>query len=116
MTKHENQPEQDSVSSLQTHVREFCEARHWDPYHSVKNLTIGVVTEAAELTEPFRCLNDEESLRHIQTAAGRENLEDEMADVLFFLLRISDRYHVDLGGALLRKMRKTALKYPAPTK
>ncbi len=116
MAKQEKFDDVDSVQALKAQVREFCEARHWAPYHSIKNLTIGVVTEAAELTEPFRFLNDDESLKHIQTETGRENLEDEMADVLFFLLRIADRYHVDLGSALLRKMQKTAVKYPLPAK
>ena len=72
------------------------------------------VTEAAELVEPYRFLNDQESDAHANTASGRENLEDELADVLFFLLRIAQRYDVDLGQALRRKIQKNAIKYPPP--
>jgi dCTP diphosphatase len=35
-----------------------------------------------------------------------------LADVLFFLLRISGRYGIDLPKALEAKLAKNALKYP----
>ena len=41
----------DPYDSLQEKVQAFCEARRWDQYHSLKNLTIGAVTEAAELVD-----------------------------------------------------------------
>ena len=109
-----NGPNDAKVSELIFLVREFCEARGWDPYHSLKNLAIGAVTEAAELVEPYRFRNDEEAQAYVSTAEGRENLEDELADVLFFLLRIAQRYDVDLGEALRRKIQKNAIKYPLP--
>ena len=102
------------LSELIGLVREFCEARNWDSYHSLKNLAIGAVTEAAEHVEPYRFLSDQESDAYAKTASGRENLEDELADVLFFLLRIAQRYDVDLGQALRRKIQKNAIKYPPP--
>jgi NTP pyrophosphatase (non-canonical NTP hydrolase) len=104
------------LSELMELVREFCEARNWDSYHSLKNLAIGAVTEAAELVEPYRFLNDQESDAFAKTPKGRENLEDELADVLFFLLRIAQRYDVDLGEAFRRKIQKNAIKYPLPLK
>jgi NTP pyrophosphatase (non-canonical NTP hydrolase) len=105
-------PNNAKISELIQLVQHFCEVREWDSYHSIKNLAIGAVTEAAELLEPFRFLSDEESLKHVSTREGRENLEDELADVLFFLLRIAQRHNVDLGQALQRKIYKNAIKYP----
>lgn len=97
---------------LQQAVQDFCEARDWDEFHSLKNLAIGAVTEAAELVEPFRFRTDQQVEVYVQTPEGRENLHDELADVFFFLLRISQRYDVDLENALRAKLRKNAAKYP----
>lgn len=104
-----------SLSELEEQVRLFCEARNWGSYHSIKNLAIGAVTEASELLEPFRFLNDAESLAFVDSKVGRTAVEDEMADVFFFLLRISQRHGIDLGAALERKLVKNAVKYPAPS-
>jgi NTP pyrophosphatase (non-canonical NTP hydrolase) len=35
-----------------------------------------------------------------------------MADVLYFLLRLSEKYNIDLSDALFRKIQKNAKKYP----
>lgn len=103
-----------SIANLEDKVRRFCEARNWDSYHSIKNLAIGAVTEASELVEPFRFLTDLESQAFVESPLGRIAVEDELADVFFFLLRISERHGIDLGGALERKLVKNAVKYPAP--
>lgn len=100
------------LSDLQRAVQDFCEARNWDEFHSLKNLAIGAVTEAAELVEPFRFRTDSEVDAYVNTTEGRENLQDELADVFFFLLRISQRYDVDLDRALRAKLLKNAAKYP----
>ena len=39
-------------------------------------------------------------------------MEDELADTLFFVLRFAQMNGIDLGGALDRKMKKNAAKYP----
>lgn len=104
------------IKSLEEKVRTFCEVRDWRRFHTIKNLAIGAVTEASELVEPFRFLTDEESQKFVDSPAGRVAVEDEMADVLFFLLRIADLQGIDLAQALERKLVKNAVKYPAPTK
>jgi NTP pyrophosphatase (non-canonical NTP hydrolase) len=48
----------------------------------------------------------------LSQAERREAMEDELADVLFFLLRFSSRAKVDLSQAFRRKLDKNALKYP----
>ena len=103
-----------SIPDLEEKVRLFCEARSWGHFHTIKNLAIGAVTEASELVEPFRFLTDAESQEFIDSAEGRVAIEDEMADVFFFLLRISQRHVIDLAGALERKLVKNAKKYPVP--
>ena len=102
----------DSLSDLTSRVRSFCEARDWDQYHGPKDLAIGVITEASELLEHFRFLSDEQALSLLNDFQKKADIEEEMADILFFLLRFSQRFEVDLGQALIRKIEKSEKKYP----
>jgi len=100
-----------TIQELTDNVRKFCEARDWDQYHGLKDLAIGVITEASELLEHFRFLSDEEAMSLLNNPQQKEEIEDELADVLFFLLRFSQRFDVDLEQALQRKMVKSEKKY-----
>jgi NTP pyrophosphatase (non-canonical NTP hydrolase) len=93
-------------------VRDFCEARDWDHFHGLKDLAIGLVTEASELLELTRFQSETDLQNLLQESAYREKLSDELADVFFFALRLADRNKLDLHQALLNKMQKNSLKYP----
>lgn len=97
---------------LEEEVRQFCEERDWDQFHGLKDLSIGLVTEASELLEEFRFLDAKQCEERMENTLNREGIEDEMADVLFFLLRIAQKYEVNLEVAFERKMKKNATKYP----
>jgi NTP pyrophosphatase (non-canonical NTP hydrolase) len=101
-----------TIDELIVRVKEFCEARDWDQFHGPKDLAIGVITEASELLEHFRFQSDEQADAILNDPKQRENIEDELADVLFFLLRFSQRFDIDLSAALQRKIKKSELKYP----
>ncbi len=45
------EPENDKLEALKQRLREFAEARDWDQFHSPKNLSMALITEAAELVE-----------------------------------------------------------------
>jgi NTP pyrophosphatase (non-canonical NTP hydrolase) len=101
-----------TIQGLSKKVQEFCEARDWDQYHGPKDLAIGVITEASELLEHFRFLSEEQAMELLNNPEQKEDIEDELADVLFFLLRFSQRFDIDLTQALQRKMEKSNKKYP----
>jgi NTP pyrophosphatase (non-canonical NTP hydrolase) len=102
----------EEINLLIEKVRDFCEARDWDQFHNIKELAIGVSTESAELLELFRFRSIDECETLFSNPGSREKIEDELADVFFFLLRIAGRYDVDLREALSKKMQKNAEKYP----
>lgn len=102
----------DSINELSLLVKSFCEDRDWDQFHGPKDLAIGVITEASELLEHFRFLSDEQALALLNNPQQKEDIEDELADVLFFLLRFSQRSEINLGQALVRKIVKSEKKYP----
>lgn len=101
-----------TIQGLSKKVQDFCQARDWDQYHGPKDLAIGVITEAAELLEHFRFLSEEQAIELLNNPEQKEDIEDELADVLFFLLRFSQRFDIDLTQALQRKMEKSNKKYP----
>lgn len=101
-----------SIDNLINSVKAFCEARDWDQFHGPKDLAIGVITEASELLEIFRFLSDRQAREVFDDKRSREDIEDEVADVLFFLLRFCQRFGIDPAQALVRKITKLELKYP----
>jgi NTP pyrophosphatase (non-canonical NTP hydrolase) len=101
------------VDELNAAVREFCERRDWGQYHTPKDLAIGLTTESSELLELFRFKDREEQIDIIQTEESRAEVEAELADILFFLLRFADLYDIDLEAALERKLETNRERYPA---
>jgi len=101
-----------TIAELKEQVKRFCEARDWDQYHNAKDLAIGVSTEAGELLDLFRFKSPQEIEAMFRASDVQEEIEDEMADVLFFLLRMAQMNDVDLSGAFERKMIKNEKKYP----
>lgn len=101
-----------SVDDLHTDVREFCEKRDWEQYHTPKELAIGMVTESSELLEQFRFKSRSEQSDLVTDSSSAEAIEDELADVLFFVLRFADLYDIDLDEALRSKLEKNRARYP----
>lgn len=91
-------------------VRAFVAERDWDQFHTPKNLAVSLCVEAAELLEPFQWLGT--GNRDELTAKQLENIRHEMADVLIYLLRLADKFDVDLTKAAREKLGLNALKYP----
>ncbi len=100
------------LEELKEEVREFCEERNWDQFHDAKEMAIGISTEAAELLEHFRFLSEKETEELLQDEEKRKEISDEMADVLYFMLRLAQLYDIDISEAFKRKMEKNEKKYP----
>ncbi len=102
----------DSIAVLTESVRSFCEARDWDQFHSPKDLAIGLATESAELLANFRFLTAEQVVQRLGDERDRLAIEQEVGDVLFFLLRFCQRCEIDPGSALMQKLAVNEAKYP----
>jgi len=97
-------------TALRAEIDRFVESRGWNRFHTPKNLAIALSVEASELAEIFQWLDGDQSRR----LKGRErvHLEEEIADVFIYLIRLSDTYGIDLVEAGLKKMKKNRRKYP----
>lgn len=102
-----------TLATLKEAVRRFAAERAWEPFHSPKNLSMGLACEAAELMEHFLW---EDAAASRQVVHDRERLgqvADEMADVACYLLNLSITLGIDLSDAIVAKIAKNAIKYPA---
>ncbi len=104
--------EKTKISELIEKVRNFCEKRDWGQFHNPKDLAIALTIEAAELLEHFRWKSQKETNESLQNKKKREQIEDEVADILFFLLRFCQINNIDLSTTLTRKISKNEKKYP----
>ncbi len=100
----------DSIRHLSDRLAAFAQERDWDQFHNPKNLAMAVAGEAGELVEHFQWLTPEQAAN--LSAATREEVALEAADVLLFLLRLCDKLDIDLAAAAERKLELNAKKYP----
>ena len=100
----------DPFRDLRDALRAFAAERDWDQFHSPRNLATALAVEAAELLEPFQWLDDAQA-RNLPPAT-RAAVEEEMADVLLYLVRLADRLDVDLERAAHAKIARNAEKFP----
>jgi len=100
------------IQELKDKIKAFCDERDWDQFHGAKELAIALIIESAELLEPFRWKNEEEVKVMLSDPRKKEEISDEMADVFYFILRLSQMYNIDLSDALNRKLEKNDKKYP----
>jgi NTP pyrophosphatase (non-canonical NTP hydrolase) len=101
-----------NIHELNEKVKKFCDDRDWDQFHDAKELAIALNIESSELLEHFRWKKPEEVKAVLADPKKKEEVEDEMADVLYFLIRIAQMNHIDLSEALDRKLEKNNKKYP----
>ncbi|MGE5452070.1 MAG: nucleotide pyrophosphohydrolase [Acidobacteriota bacterium] len=100
----------DSLNQLAARLKDFAQARDWGQFHSPKNLASALMVEAGELLEHFQWLTEDQS-RNLGKDT-REAVALEMADVLLYLVQMSNVLGVDLVDAAQRKIDLNARKYP----
>lgn len=100
----------DKLEDLRQQVLAFARERNWDEFHSPKNLAMALSVEAAELVEIFQWLTEAQSrdlAPDAKAAAG-----EEIADVLIYLLQISNQLGIDPIAAAKAKIIVNGRKYP----
>ncbi len=99
-----------AVRELRQMVKTFVDQRDWRQFHTPKNLSMSLAVEAAELMEHFQWLTPDESSQ--LPPEKLDEVGEEMADVLCYLLALANELELDLSAALENKMVKNRLKYP----
>ncbi len=98
------------MDKLRDNIREFNRQRDWEQFHSPKNLVMALSVEAAELTEHFQWLSQEQS--RFMPAEKIAAVREEIGDVLIYLVNLADKLGIDPLQAAHDKLEINQQKYP----
>ena len=99
-----------TLAELTAEALRFRDEREWKQFHNFKDLAVTLCLESAEVLEHVQWKDAQALERHL--AEQREQVADELADVLHVLLLLAEHAKIDLAGAFAHKLHKTAKKYP----
>ncbi len=97
-------------SKIQKKLKDFAKERDWEKFHNLKNLAISISIEASELMEIFQW-EDSKSNFWMKKKIFKE-IEQEVADVMLYLLRFADIAKIDIEKVCLNKIKINSQKYP----
>lgn len=97
----------EKYQNLVARIKKFCEDRDWSQFHDPKNLAISLNLEASEVLELYQWTKDNQ-LKPERAA----KINEELADVMYWLIMLSNHYKIDLVDALDKKMDQNEEKYP----
>lgn len=103
----------DSLDALRHQLAAFAAERDWQQFHSPKNLASALIVEAGELLEHFQWMTEEQS-RTLEPEQ-KQAVAAEIADVLLYLVQLSDALGIDPIAAAQDKILVNARKYPVAT-
>lgn len=93
------------LDELKKKVISFRDERDWKKYHSPKNLSISIAVESSELLELFQW---NKNISEIE----EEDIKDEIADIMIYLLYLSEATGIDIPEAVMEKIEKNEERYP----
>ena len=100
------------IAILKQRLKLFAQERDWEQFHSPKNIASALSVEASELLEIFQWVSEEKSRKWKDDCSHISDIEDEIADVLLYLVRLCDQLDINLVESIERKIVKNAQKYP----
>ncbi len=100
-----------TIEEVKNKVKKFCEDRDWTQFHNPKDLAIAISTEAGEMLQHFRFKSNED-VDNLMKSGRRIEIEEELADIFYSVLRFAQMSNIDLSQILSDKMAKSELKYP----
>ncbi len=110
-------PDNLTVAECQQQVHQFLAERGWLP-RDTEGRYYTVIHAVEEMGEVARCVTHLESRRaEVQEIRGAEvatlaELELELADVFFHMLKLADAYGLNLNEAFIKKIQKNQAKFP----
>lgn len=99
-----------SLEALTQAVIRFRDERDWKQFHNVKDVSLSLVLEATELLEIFQWTAEHDALA--KAHSHTQEVQDELADILYWVLLLAHDLKIDLGTALHTKLEANAEKYP----
>ena len=73
---------------------------------------MALTSEAGELAEVFQWMTEEQSRTLDESSKNMTAAKEELADVMIYLLRLTDVLHINLEEAVNEKIALNEAKYP----
>lgn len=99
-----------NTTELEEKLAAFADERHWEQFHTPKNLALALVGEVGELCELLQWKSDEQI---DATVISSEAFADEIADILIYTVRLATVAGIDLNDSVRRKIEANEARYPA---
>ncbi len=99
-----------SVEELVKKIIKFRDARNWKQFHNPKDLALSLSLEASEVVEHFQWKSEKEIKEYVKT--NKDEIGEELADVLYWILLISHDLNINILDTLDKKIDKNDKKYP----
>ena len=100
------------LNKIKEKVRQFNKERDWDQFHNPKDILVALVSEVGELAECYRWLNQEEIARIHTDPGKKKKVEEEIADIMLYLITLAYKTNIDIVKAVEEKLEKNKKKYP----
>ena len=97
---------------LENELKKFAIDRNWEQFHSPKNLVMALTAEVGELVEIFQWMSEIDSNNITNKPDLLKAVENEVADVLMYVIRLSSVLNLDLDRAVKSKLSINQQKYP----
>ena len=98
------------IKELTERIKEFRDKRDWKQFHNPKDVALSLVLEATEVLEHFQWKSPVEIEEYIKTA--KDDIGEELADVLYWVLLLSNDLKINIKKALEKKIKKNEDRYP----
>ncbi len=95
-------------------IDQFTSERDWGQFHSPKNIASSISIEAAELLECFQW-TDPAVTEVLEDEGLLRSVEEEIADILIYALRMCSILGIDAIDAVEKKLGENENKYPIST-
>ncbi len=99
-----------NLEELTKRIIAFRNARDWEQFHNPKDVALSLVLEAAEVMEHFQWKSKEEIEKYV--VDSKLDIAEELADVLYWVLLMSNDLNIDVLDSLEKKISKNEEKYP----
>lgn len=99
------------LAAVNQAFRALAQRKGWQAYHTPKNLAAAISVEAAELLEIFQWLTDEQSRAVSDDPATRQQVADEAADIVMYIIELCVGLGIDLPAAITHKINMNDRKH-----
>lgn len=102
----------DRLERLERRIREFAAERNWEEFRTPRNLMLALTGEVGELATLMQWIPDASIATWAGDETNKARLEEEIADVLIYLLQLADSLGIDVARAAEAKAAANAGRYP----